>query len=312
MVKELDVPIPLKKRLLGLALKWSAEAKTPRKKIEAIVEKLGKRCHYSLEPGPSGNLDPIDYFLFTAKKGHCEYFATVATLMFRCLGFPARYVTGYSVMERNKWGGYFVARDRDAHAWVEVLLPDEGWVTIDATPGNWRDCTAGSTSELQTMFEAGLYRFSRWRTKIGNQVNAFIDKHYRKLLETLGTPLLSLIGLTLSIFVLVLLSRKGRIFLFGWLGKKREKTNNEPLALSQARSGLTALETLLEPHGLDRKTSETPIEYEKRVSRANLPSEILSACSQLVQLFCSTRYGGAPWPEKEAGELLERIKNNQD
>ena len=39
--------------------------------------------------------DPLAYFLFVRKKGHCEYFASSMAVMLRTLGIPSRVVTGF-------------------------------------------------------------------------------------------------------------------------------------------------------------------------------------------------------------------------
>jgi len=72
-------------------------------------------------------------FLFVDKRGHCEYFASALALLGRAAGVPTRLVMGYRVSERSPFG-YFVVRERNAHAWVEAWLPGAGWVTRDATP----------------------------------------------------------------------------------------------------------------------------------------------------------------------------------
>jgi hypothetical protein len=54
--------------------------------------------------------------------------------MCREVGVPARYVQGFLVKEKNEWGGYWVSRERDAHAWVEVYIEGLGWVQVDSTP----------------------------------------------------------------------------------------------------------------------------------------------------------------------------------
>src|SRR5690606_17973395 len=55
------------------------------------------------------------------------------TVLMRAAGIPARVVTGYTGGYRNPFGGYWVVRRMDAHAWVEVWLDGQGWVRVDPT-----------------------------------------------------------------------------------------------------------------------------------------------------------------------------------
>ncbi|HBJ35055.1 MAG TPA: hypothetical protein DDZ51_09930 [Planctomycetaceae bacterium] len=72
-------------------------------------------------------LDPIEQFLSVHKQGNCQYFASAMTLMLRSQGIPARLVVGYSTDEFNSIGGFYVARQLHAHAWVEALI-DTKWI----------------------------------------------------------------------------------------------------------------------------------------------------------------------------------------
>jgi len=83
---------------------------------------------------PSGR-DPVDWFLFDARTGYCEQFASAETLMLRSLGVPARLATGYSTGDYNAVLDQSVVREKDAHAWVEVWFSHHGWVPVDPTPG---------------------------------------------------------------------------------------------------------------------------------------------------------------------------------
>jgi len=86
----------------------------------------------------SARVDPIEDFLFETRQGHCEFFASAMTLMSQSIGIPARLVTGYAGGEPNHAGGFFQFRQKDAHAWVEVWLPDKGWSIYDPTPAQER------------------------------------------------------------------------------------------------------------------------------------------------------------------------------
>jgi hypothetical protein len=77
--------------------------------------------------------DPVLDFLLLNKSGHCEYFATALALVARAAKIPTRVVMGYRVAEHSPFG-YYVVRERNAHAWIEAWIPGQGWTTRDATP----------------------------------------------------------------------------------------------------------------------------------------------------------------------------------
>lgn len=84
------------------------------------------------------NQDFIDYFLFTEKKGYCTYFATAATMLCRMEGVPARYVEGYKMEDNKDSSGLYVVKNRDAHAWCEILVSSKNnlWAILDCTPAS--------------------------------------------------------------------------------------------------------------------------------------------------------------------------------
>ncbi len=90
---------------------------------------------YTLAPGVYGEngADAIDEFWLDRKTGFCEHYAASFVVLMRAMGVPARIVTGYQGGELNPVDGYFVVRNRDAHAWAEYWQPGEGWVRADPT-----------------------------------------------------------------------------------------------------------------------------------------------------------------------------------
>jgi hypothetical protein len=102
-------------------------------RVGRLVEYLGATCSYAASPpaAPRGE-NAVEWFLFTAKTGNCEHYAAALATMIRCIGIPARVVSGFLVKEFNEGGGYYIVRASDAHAWVEYF--DGAWRLADATP----------------------------------------------------------------------------------------------------------------------------------------------------------------------------------
>ncbi|TWT84822.1 Protein-glutamine gamma-glutamyltransferase [Planctomycetes bacterium CA13] len=102
-----------------------------------------------LDSTPQMSVDPIEQFVATNRRGHCQFFASALVMMLRSQGIPSRLVVGYHTDDYNELGGYYVARQSHAHAWVEALIPakqvdsliygqnecDQYWLRLDPTPG---------------------------------------------------------------------------------------------------------------------------------------------------------------------------------
>lgn len=128
------------------------------------------RQPFSRASGPTA----ISRFLTEARAGHCEYFATSAVLILRAAGIPARYATGYAVMERDVKRGGFVIRGTHGHAWCRVWDKDAGvWIDFDPTPPDWLGSVSGRPRLAQRLND-DLKRlredFFLWRNKPENRL----------------------------------------------------------------------------------------------------------------------------------------------
>ncbi|HEY8715637.1 MAG TPA: DUF3488 and transglutaminase-like domain-containing protein, partial [Candidatus Acidoferrum sp.] len=131
--KYLQLPV-LDKRIGPLAEQITERGTTPYDKAAAMELYLSTKYGYTLNLTGKPGDDPLAHFLFETREGHCEYFASSMTVMLRTLGIPAREVNGFLPGEYNDLGGDYVVRASDAHSWVEVFFPGNGWVVFDPTP----------------------------------------------------------------------------------------------------------------------------------------------------------------------------------
>ena len=127
-----------------------------------IVTYFDENYNYTLRPGfYYGNPDYISHFLLESRKGYCAHFASAATMLFRQMGIPARYVEGYAfsyanVVENGElvpgadYNDYYSGfseigatalvqieiPEASAHAWVEIFDSERGWIVVDPTPSS--------------------------------------------------------------------------------------------------------------------------------------------------------------------------------
>jgi len=126
--------IPERVRQLAEEVVAQAGAETAYDKTRAIESYL-RAFAYDLELDPPPlDADVVDYFLFTAKRGYCDYSATAMVVMLRAVGVPARYASGFSMGTYDYGRRAWVVTEQNGHAWVEVLFPGYGWIEFEPTP----------------------------------------------------------------------------------------------------------------------------------------------------------------------------------
>lgn len=133
----LDLPPTMDEFLLDYSSQRWGSLNTFADKTEAVSTYFRDNFDYSLElPERRRGYDPIVNFLDTRHAAHCEYFATATVLLLRSLDVPARYITGYVVDEYNSDTESWLARNLDAHAWVEAYdEKTQSWFAVESTPG---------------------------------------------------------------------------------------------------------------------------------------------------------------------------------
>jgi len=147
-------------RISELALKWTRGATTRRGKAEAILERLRRSYEYELvNPPVPRNAHPLEQFLFNTRTGNCEYFAGSMALMLRAVDVPSRVVEGFLGKETTSVPNEFIVRFSRAHAWVEALLEDSHWTTLDPTPAGRASYHNEYWNRLTDLYDELEYRW---------------------------------------------------------------------------------------------------------------------------------------------------------
>ncbi len=132
----LNLPATLDPRVRQLADSIGGQLPHPLERVHAVTTYLRENHRYSMSVD-AGSGDVVTNFLLEKKAGHCEYFASAAVILLRCLKVPSRYVTGFYAHESDA-SDVMIVRERDSHAWVESWIDGVGWITVEATPPEGR------------------------------------------------------------------------------------------------------------------------------------------------------------------------------
>jgi transglutaminase-like putative cysteine protease len=94
------------------------------RRLEDLVLHVNREFEY--QPDTTTVYTAVDEVL-RRRAGVCQDFAHLFIAVARCMGLPARYVSGYI------HSGVGHVGEGASHAWAEVLVPGVGWVGYDPT-----------------------------------------------------------------------------------------------------------------------------------------------------------------------------------
>lgn len=310
-------------RIAALAREIAQTKRTSYDKAVAIEDYLSHNFRYSLDVPLTDQAHPLEEFLFTRKTGYCEHYATAMVIMMRTLGIPARLVTGFLATEWNEYGNYYLVRQQDAHAWVEVHLPHSGWVMMDPTPAiientggaspawqalgrmmdslrlHWsrffvqysaadqlavvRELKAGSASVRNRAWDSLATMLNPLATTLGRITQYVAEGNLRLLGEFLGLTLIGLSALT-------------------WLVWKRPWTRGfRSKGATPEEQAITHLYKRMIHHlarkGISKPTATPPLEF-TRIIRAQW-HDASSAVAAITELYCRVRFGHTPLTKEE-------------
>ena len=154
--------VPQKVRDLALTLGRGRKTSYDR---ATTVEQFLRRYPYTLDiKAVPPDRDAVEYFLFDAKQGYCDYFATSMVVLLRAQGVPARLATGYVTGSFDAVSGQYIITEEEAHSWPEVYFPNYGWITFE--PSGYRPAivrpevpVSGNYAETPDCYEYGYTTF---------------------------------------------------------------------------------------------------------------------------------------------------------
>lgn len=291
---QLPDTLPPRVRERAQEIVQAAGAATAYDQAVAIEQALRGLTYDEQRPTPPDERDWVDYFLFDAKRGYCDDFASAMVVMLRAQRIPARWVQGYAGGTLDPDSGLWVVRESVAHSWVEVYFPTYGWQRFEPTPAPYAIAVARPAEPFKDDKEGDTITPS---DDVSNQLSdpEEIMRRLREMNEELesqggGGSLdqlleaqraearrqqLLTIGTILSALVLLLSA--------GWLWLRLDLRGLSPAAIAYAR-----MARLAGWAGMPLQASMTPREYADQLSK-ELPQH-QGTVNKIANSFLSERY----------------------
>jgi len=265
---------------------------------------------------PPEGRDFVEYFLFEGKKGSCVAYSSAAAIILREIGIPARIVLGF-VGEKQPSGQ--VVFKLSGHVWVEIYVPDVGWVPYDPTPSigvearGFNEILSNILSNLNVEYERKEYEGILYDRIVVSQrilllknINKSLEKLRRlerfeieEERETTTEYVKALSYLTVITTSAILISHSDVMLIIRSAEKSKVKKN--PFK--------KLIEKLMRNFKLQLLPYETPREaickLERRIQSRNLASVLKRALSIYEELS----FGGRRHLEKELREIIRKIES---
>ena len=320
---------PTDPRVQDLARRVTARYTNTYDKTMALVAYLKKNYGYTLDLPQAMPADPIAFFLWDSRRGNCEFFAATLAVMLRSIDIPSRLVNGFLQGQYNDLSGQYTVRGSDAHSWVEVYFPKNGWASFDPTPADGR-ASAASFSAISLYLDAFETFWDEWvinydffhqvtlareieRTSSQARLNSrqYFEQRYRELVASLrqrtdallrGRLLPIALGILLALGLLAFYSRA---LLAAWFGdwEIRRRARQGKARPEDATVLYLRLLRLLAGRGLARAPGQTPTEFVESV-----PEPARDLIRDFTGLYLESRFGRAAASVPRLTALLARIQ----
>ena len=320
-------------RIATLAYDITQAQQTAYEKAVAIQEHLVSTYQYSLDAPLMEQTHPLEEFLFNRKTGYCEHYATAMVIMLRAIGIPARLITGFLAEEWNEYGNYYVVRQQDAHAWVEVHLPYSGWVMMDPTPasGDSESHASSAWQVLGRIVDSIRLRWNRLfvhysaadQLAVVREIQAGSDTAHNTARESLATFLDSLTAVLMRIaeqsnrnipgllgvcLLFVVLAGLSALIWLGmrWSGKLRVFLKGTYREESPIESLYGRMVQHLAKKGILKPAAMAPLEFMRMAQQQW--SEAGLAVTAITELYCRGRFSQMIVTEKEYRSALDHLR----
>ncbi|KFE63300.1 transglutaminaseTgpA domain-containing protein [Hyalangium minutum] len=292
-----SLPPALKEELAPLAEQLTRGATTSRARAEALEAWFRDNYEYSLSVDLRGEGSPLAVLIREKRAAWCTYFASAMAALLRAQGIPARLAGGFVPQEKNPYSDAFLVRSRDAHAWVEVYLEEEGrFVPFDPTPWRSREALMAQKApgQLGAAWQAFTSAFRRGLARLWNSPSEALSG----VASSPVTWLLVLAGLA---WRLLARYRRGRV------SQARAALRGESPALAAAYARY--LRAMKRGAGLIPSPTETDEEllHRLRTTRGDRAGSLAEA---FLTRYRQARYGGAPVDGASLGGLTAELERH--
>lgn len=311
--QSLQLP-PGNRQARELAQRWHNSSASPGSYINRVLSWFREeKFFYTLQPPALGD-ERVDDFLFRSRRGFCEHYASSFAFLMRAAGIPARVVVGYQGGEQSPLGDYWMVRQMDAHAWVEVWLQGQGWVRIDPTAAVAPDRIERGAGQLANQREywgdSGLSAVRYGNYQLFRQLRSMADYvNYRWTRDVLGydnesqdslmqrllgdSSLLRRLGVMLALMAVF----TSLVLFWALRGERREQHPLDKLYRRYCQR--------LAKEGVLREAGEGPQAFALRVARER-PKRAAEA-EEFAKLYTALRYRPPGSRDKLLEQRLRRL-----
>jgi transglutaminase-like putative cysteine protease len=307
-------------RVAELARRVAGGLASEADKALALQRYLQSEYGYTLELPVREPADPIAYFLFERRRGHCEYFASAMAVLLRSIQIPSRVVTGFQGGIYNPISGWHLVRAADAHSWVEAYLAGSGWVTFDPTPagpppegGFWLTLSlyadAAETFWQNWVLGYDLERQASLADRVGQSGRTLPVDRLSDWIQRAGAAARESAGVAAAIATLAFLVAAwllfGRARWARWWMRRRQMSRMQRGEMESSDAALLyrrALEALRRC-GFEKPEWMTPAEF-----AGVLPGELAPLATEVTKSYNALRFGGRLAAAPRLLFLLEQLE----